>query len=123
MVLNCLLTASLYAKCEFVGISKGDCSCKIEYAYDLPNLQDEKVLLVYEVYGDGKIIVDMSYQPVVSEIEMPVFGLIFQLYKDMEEVNYYGFGPEENYIDRNKGAPHVSSPATPICFSLIHKTV
>lgn len=30
----------------------------------------------------------MSYQPVVSEIEMPVFGLIFQLYKDMEEVNY-----------------------------------
>lgn len=46
----------------------------------------------------------MSYQPVVSEIEMPVFGLIFQLYKDMEEVNYYGFGPEENYIDRNKGA-------------------
>ena len=98
------LTASLYAKCEFVGISKGDCSCKIEYAYDLPNLQDEKVHLVYEVYGDGKIIVDMSYQPVVSEIEMPVFGLIFQLYKDMEEVNYYGFGPEENYIDRNKGA-------------------
>lgn len=89
---------------EFVGISKGDCSCKIEYAYDLPNLQDEKVHLVYEVYGDGKIIVDMSYQPVVSEIEMPVFGLIFQLYKDMEEVNYYGFGPEENYIDRNKGA-------------------
>ena len=82
---------------------KGDCSCKIEYAYDLPNLQDEKVHLVYEVYGDGKIIVDMSYQPVVSEIEMPVFGLIFQLYKDMEEVNYYGFGPEENYIDRNKG--------------------
>ena len=98
------LTASLYAKCEFVGVSKGDCSCKIEYAYDLPNLQDEKVHLVYEVYGDGKIIVDMSYQPVVSEIEMPVFGLIFQLYKDMEEVNYYGFGPEENYIDRNKGA-------------------
>ena len=70
----------------------------------MPNLQDEKVHLVYEVYGDGKIIVDMSYQPVVSEIEMPVFGLIFQLYKDMEEVNYYGFGPEENYIDRNKGA-------------------
>ena len=98
------LTASLYAKCEFVGVSKGDCSCKVEYAYDLPNLQDEKVHLVYEVYGDGKIIVDMSYQPVVSEIEMPVFGLIFQLYKDMEEVNYYGFGPEENYIDRNKGA-------------------
>ena len=98
------LTASLYAKCEFVGVSKGDSSCKVEYAYDLPNLQDEKVHLVYEVYGDGKIIVDMSYQPGVSEIEMPVFGLIFQLYKDMEEVNYYGYGPEENYIDRNKGA-------------------
>ena len=24
--------------------------------------------------------------------------------KDMEHVSYYGFGPEENYIDRNKGA-------------------
>lgn len=22
----------------------------------------------------------------------------------MEHVSYYGFGPEENYIDRNKGA-------------------
>lgn len=83
---------------EFVSVSKGDCSCNIEYAYDLPNLQDEKVHLVYEVYGDGKIIVDMSYQPVAFEIEMPVFGLIFQLYKDMEEVNYYGFGQKKTIL-------------------------
>lgn len=46
----------------------------------------------------------MSYQPLSSNIEMPAFGLLFQLYKDMEHVSYYGFGPEENYIDRNKGA-------------------
>ena len=98
------LTASLYAKCQFVRVVKEETSCKIEYTYDLPRLGDELLYLTYTVYGDGKVEVDMSYQPLTSNIEMPAFGLLFQLYKDMEHVSYYGFGPEENYIDRNKGA-------------------
>ena len=98
------LTASLYAKCQFVRAVKEETSCKIEYTYDLPHLGDELLYLTYTVYGDGKVEVDMSYQPLASNIEMPAFGLLFQLYKDMERVSYYGFGPEENYIDRNKGA-------------------
>ena len=98
------LTASLYAKCQFVRVVKEETSCKIEYTYDLPRLGDELLYLTYTVYGDGKVEVDMSYQPLASNIEMPAFGLLFQLYKDMEHVSYYGFGPEENYIDRNKGA-------------------
>lgn len=98
------LLASLYAKCEFVGVTKENDLCIIEYAYDLPNIQGDKVHLVYKVDGNGKVDVDMVYHPDADEIEMPVFGLIFQLYKDMEEVSYYGYGPEENYIDRNKGA-------------------
>ena len=98
------LIASLYAKCQFVRVIKEETSCKIEYTYDLPRLGDELLYLTYTVYGDGKVEVDMSYQPLASHIEMPAFGLLFQLYKDMEHVSYYGFGPEENYIDRNKGA-------------------
>lgn len=56
------LTASLYAKCQFVRVVKEETSCKIEYTYDLPHLGDELLYLTYTVYGDGKVEVDMSYQ-------------------------------------------------------------
>lgn len=116
------LLASLYAKCKFVGVTKEEESCTIEYAYDLPNIQSDGVHLIYKVFGNGIIDVDMTYQPDADEIEMPVFGLIFQLYKEMEEVSYYGFGPQENYIDRNKGALlgrygyHVNDNLTPYLY-------
>ena len=98
------LLASLYPKCEFVSVKKNDMSCIIEYAYTLPTLKGDQVHMIYEVYGDGEIVIDMSYQPVENEIEMPTFGLMFQFYKDMDHVSYYGYGPEENYIDRCKGS-------------------
>jgi len=98
------LTASLYAQNQFVKIVKEKQKCQIYYEYQLPNLGEEKLNLVYTVYGDGEIVVDMDYQPNGKNIEMPAFGMMLQLYKEYDQVEYFGFGPDENYIDRNKGA-------------------
>lgn len=35
--------------------------------------------------------------------EIPRIGMRFRLSKDMNQVKYFGRGPEENYCDRNKG--------------------
>lgn len=51
-----------------------------------------------------KLFIDMSYMPSSKYIEMPAFGMMFNLYREYDHVKYLGFGPEENYIDRNKGA-------------------
>ncbi len=98
------LTASLYANSEFVKVEKSDTQCKIYYDYVLPNLGNEKVHLIYTVKGNNTIDVDMKYQAQDAFIEMPCFGMMFQLYKEYNHVKYFGLGPDENYIDRNKGA-------------------
>jgi beta-galactosidase len=36
--------------------------------------------------------------------DMPALGLSFQLDPRLETVNYYGYGPDENYNDRRDGA-------------------
>ena len=69
-----MVNCKLYAKCQFVRVVKEETSCRIEYTYDLPRLGDELLYLTYVVYGDGKVEVDMSYQPLASNIEMPAFG-------------------------------------------------
>ena len=35
---------------------------------------------------------------------MPEFGVMFKLNADYDHVKWYGFGPEETYADRRKGA-------------------
>lgn len=98
------LTASLFPNIQLQKIIKHRDCCEMIYAYDLPNLGDEPVYVTYTVYGDGQLTVDMDYQPSSQYIEMPAFGMMFQLYKEYDQVEYFGFGPDENYIDRQSGA-------------------
>lgn len=98
------LSASLYALVQFIKVKKEKQRCQIFFEYQLPNLNKNTVSLVYTVYGDGEMTLDMDYQPIEQNIEMPAFGMMFQLYKEYNQVEYFGYGPQENYIDRNKGA-------------------
>lgn len=98
------LLASLYAGIRFVKIEKGDTLCKIYYEHELPNLGENKVTVVYTITGDGTVSVDMEYMPSKEYIEMPAFGMLFSLYKEYDHVKYFGFGPDENHVDRNKGS-------------------
>lgn len=98
------LQASLYSKIKFVKLQQYEDYCLLAFDYLLPEIGDEPVHTFYKVFGDGTIEVKMSYQPSPECIEMPEFGMMLCTYQELDQVNYYGFGPEENYIDRNKGA-------------------
>lgn len=98
------LSASLYPLVQFKQVIKQDTQCQLHFDYILPHLTNEPVHVIYSIYGNGQMDIDMNYQPSSEHIEMPVYGIMFTLYKDYNHVKYLGFGPAENYIDRNKGA-------------------
>lgn len=116
------LVNSLYPKCIYQSTEKKEDVCIIHYTYELPSLKDISLEMNYEVYGDGEIGVDMKLPAINEHIEMPVFGLLLDTYSEFENVNYYGFGPEENYIDRLTGALlsnyqyHVTNNLTPYLY-------
>lgn len=98
------LQNSLHAKCKYINTVKEENRCIVSYEYALPSMEDHPLHMNYEVYGDGEIVVDMYLDAFENHIEMPVFGILLRTYTDLDEVSYYGNGPEENYIDRKKGA-------------------
>ena len=98
------LQNSLYAKCKYINTVKEENRCIVSYEYALPSMEDHPLHMNYEVYGDGEIVLDMYLDAFENHIEMPAFGILLQTYADLDEVSYYGNGPEENYIDRKKGA-------------------
>lgn len=98
------LLASMYTWAHFVKIEKGETLCKIYYDYEMPDLGEEKVKVVYTITGDGTVSVDMDYAPNPDHIEMPAFGLMMSFYKEYNHIKYFGFGPDENHIDRNMGS-------------------
>ena len=61
--------------------------------------------LVYTLKADGRIKVDMDYQPTAADLPvMPKFGMRMRLPADFTWIRYYGRGPWENYPDRKRSA-------------------
>ncbi|SFG38402.1 glycoside hydrolase family 2 TIM barrel-domain containing protein [Oribacterium sp. WCC10] len=60
--------------------------------------------VTYSVYGDGTCRVTMDYKPEKELPPMPEFGFMMKLDSDFDRIKFYGYGPEENYCDRNAGA-------------------
>ena len=61
--------------------------------------------LTYDFKADGRIMVDMDYQPEATNIPtMPKFGMRMRLPADFTQIRYYGRGPWENYPDRKGSA-------------------
>lgn len=101
---------------------------KATYLLDAGNLYG----LTYKIYPDGVVNVKMRFSSTdmetdeyewseaartatfspgrealrkeASTLEVPRIGVRFRLPADMNEVRYFGRGPDENYIDRNYGA-------------------
>jgi beta-galactosidase len=96
--------ASLYPKVEEVIVENYDTYAVVKYVLTLPTSIETKVYVTYTVLGDGKIITKLEYQPIEGVGGMPEFGMIFKMPADYENVEWYGFGPAENYCDRQKGS-------------------
>lgn len=86
------------------GITDDGQTFRIEYEYELPTILPTVCKIAYTVSGDGKISVKMEYDPRKENGDMPEFGMMFLLDADLDQVEWYGLGPEETYADRKHGA-------------------
>ena len=79
-------------------------SVTITYTYYMPTTPAAKCQVAYTVYGDGTVETKLTYDPVEGLPDMPEFGMMFKLNADYDNVEWYGYGPEETYADRRHGA-------------------
>jgi len=74
------------------------------YKFELPIRVKTTNTVKYTVTPDGNIKVNIHYDGVEGLSEIPLYSMDFKLKKNLSNFEYYGYGPEENYIDRNNGA-------------------
>ncbi len=96
--------ASLYAVKRDVTLAVDARSAKITFVYDLPTSPRSSCKVLYEVFGDGTVAVELSYDKADGLSDLPDYGMLFKLPADYERVCYYGLGAWENYCDRKSGA-------------------
>lgn len=82
---------------------KDNCAV-ITFTYLLPTRPAVSCQLSYTVYGDGTIEIYLVYDPVKELGDMPEFGVLFKMDADYDQLEWFGMGPEETYIDRCHGA-------------------
>jgi beta-galactosidase len=58
----------------------------------------------YTVFGNGRIDIETTFLPDEANWPLPKLGFIFSLKDGFENVEYYGAGPFENYVDRKTAA-------------------
>lgn len=75
----------------------------VSASYDIPAVSG-KLSLNYELYADGTVSVEQNLIADKSAADVPDmfrFGMRLQMPEEMENSEYYGRGPIENYQDRN----------------------
>jgi beta-galactosidase len=61
--------------------------------------------ILYRIDTAGVLQVDVAYQPYGQWKSLPRAGLEWQVPAGFEQLNWYGRGPGENYVDRHFGSP------------------
>jgi beta-galactosidase len=74
-------------------------------AYEMNDVS-AKLFITYLIDQDGKVTIrqKMETDPNAKVANLFRFGMQMQLSKELNEINYYGRGPHENYIDRHSSA-------------------
>lgn len=75
----------------------------ISFPYHLPNI-DGKLILSYRVFENGEVEATLSMKNLENMPVLPCYGIVMKQPLVYDQVEYYGFGPEENYVDRCFGA-------------------
>jgi beta-galactosidase len=72
--------------------------------YNLQKVESAQKV-VYTITGDGKINVNSLFSTDQNKLpDMPRFGMRWELPVNFDNLAYFGRGPHENYIDRNRSA-------------------
>jgi len=75
----------------------------VRYSADLMGM-DARMNLAYTALGNGRVKVELDWPGKAGLPDMQAFGLSIRLPRELCNVDYYGYGPEENYSDRMHGA-------------------
>ncbi|MBP3040092.1 DUF4981 domain-containing protein [Bacillaceae bacterium Marseille-Q3522] len=72
--------------------------------FRLREANDSKCLICYTISQSGVITVEYKLIPGKDLPEIPEIGLLFSMPSSFENIAWYGKGPHETYLDREKGA-------------------
>lgn len=75
----------------------------VTYTYHMPTSPASSSKIAYTVHPDGIIDCELMYEPVPGLPPMPEYSVLFKLDADYDQLEWYGNGPEESYIDRMNG--------------------
>ena len=78
-------------------------SAIITYTYRMPTSPASSCQVAYTVHSDGEVECRLRYDPVPGLPPMPEFGMLFKLDADLDQLEWYGNGPAESYVDRDNG--------------------
>ena len=76
----------------------------LTYRYQMPTTPVSECEVKYRIYGDGTIETTLAMDPVKELGDMPEFGMLFKVDADLDNLEWYGNGPQETYADRQRGA-------------------
>ena len=92
-------TAGLYARCDNLTAEAKDEFVIVRANYTLPDGQT--LPIDFAIDGAGRCDITMTWQG--ARTELPEFGLLFPLRRELTEVSYLGLGPRETTADRTAG--------------------
>ncbi len=82
-----------------------DREVRVAVSGTLPTSTVSSYTTTYTIYGNGEIKVDNTLHPGSSSLPyIPEVGTMLFLPGELEQLHYYGRGPQENYWDRNSGS-------------------
>jgi len=76
----------------------------VSVKHTIPTEKESICCIRYQVDSIGAVTVHYELIPNPNQPEIPEIGMMFTMPVSFENVEWYGKGPHENYIDREKGA-------------------
>ena len=96
--------ASNTVKLEKIETNTANNSVSLKASYHVPAVNSRQTIH-YTINGDGKIVIESSLQVGKENLpDLPRYGLRWQLPVNFDQLQYFGRGPHENYVDRNRSA-------------------
>ena len=85
---------------------------RIDLNLNLPNAGTSSMTMTWTFYGTGDIVVEYTLSPDATAGAIPNVGTFMTVPGGFETLRWFGRGPHENYIGRNRGSyvGHYSSP-------------
>ena len=76
----------------------------VRFTYELATQPVSACTVTYTVCKDGSIKTELDYEQTEGLPEIPDFAMLFTLPADYDQIRFYGYGPLDNYVDRQQGA-------------------